>query len=265
MNTNQPSARNHYISLKGATNFRDAGGHLTASGGRTRMGMLYRSDALNALRKSDLAAMTRLNIRQVVDLRTVGEQEARPDRLPRGVEYHFFPITLAWQDPFEVQKKLVSGDVAPGEFEADLSRSYDEVVSRYITDFCSIFRLLLQPGASSTLIHCTGGKDRTGMAVALIQSALGVPREAIYQGYLYSHPRRDRTLWGLMALIWVASRLRTPPARVRPLLEARRPYLQSFFDSIDRQYGSVPAYLYQGLGLTPAELGLLNEKMVEAL
>jgi protein-tyrosine phosphatase len=264
MSIHQQSAANLYIPLKGATNFRDAGGHLTLRGGRMRLGMLYRSDALNALRKSDLAALSHLNIGQVVDLRTLGEQVARPDRLPGGVEYHFMPITLAWQDPFEVQRKLFSGNVAPGEFETDLSRSYGVVATLYCADFSRIFRLLLQPGSTSMLIHCTGGKDRTGMAVALIQSALGVPRETIFEGYLYSHPRRERTLWLLTTLIWGMSLLRTPPPRVRPLLEARRAYLQSFFDSIERQFGSVQAYLLQGLGLTQHELELLNEKMIEA-
>jgi protein-tyrosine phosphatase len=252
----------HYIRLKGATNFRDAGGHLTNSGGRMRTGLLYRSDALNSLTKSDLAVLARLNLGQVVDLRTVGEQEARPDRLPRGVEYHFMPITLAWQNPFEVTKKLIAGRVAPGEFEADLSRSYGEVVTRYTGDFRRIFHLLLQPNAAPTLIHCTGGKDRTGMAVALIQSALGVDRETIFDGYLYSHPRRTSTLRRLTILIWAASLLRTPPSRVKPLLEARRSYLQVFFDSIDLQFGSLQGYLQQGLGLSSAELQQLQDRLV---
>ena len=62
-----------YIQLQGATNFRDAGGHLTCSGGRMRSGLLYRSDALNRLTKSDLSLLARLKLGGVVDLRTVGE------------------------------------------------------------------------------------------------------------------------------------------------------------------------------------------------
>ena len=229
-----------------------------------RSGLLYRSDALNRLTKSDLSLLARLKLGGVVDLRTVGEKEAHPDRLPLGVAYHFIPITLAWANPFEVQKKLFSGQVLPGEFEADLSQSYREVAARYSADFSRIFRLLLLPDSTPMLIHCTGGKDRTGMTVALVQSALGVPRDTIFNGYLYSHPRRNNTLRWLMLLIWVVSRLRTPPARVRPLLEARRLYLQSFFDSIETQFGTLQDYLEHGLGLSGLDLQQLQAKMVEA-
>ena len=67
-----------------------------------------------------------------------------------------------------------------------------------------------------------------------------------------------------MLLIWVVSRLRTPPARVRPLLEARRLYLQSFFDSIETQFGTLQDYLEHGLGLSGLDLQQLQAKMVEA-
>jgi protein-tyrosine phosphatase len=263
MKQSLPSTSDHYYPLKGASNFRDAGGSLAADGRRLRLGRLFRSDALNNLSVSDQAALTRLGLRQVIDLRSQPEQQHDPDRLPAQASYHFLPITLVWQDPFVIQKKLLSGDVRPGEFAADLGRGYSETPSAYAGVFAQTFRILLEPDGMPALIHCTGGKDRTGMAVALIQSALGVPRQAIFEGYLTSNLRREIAIWRWTALVWVASRLRTPPSHFRPLLETRHAYLRAFFESIERQYGSVAAYLHQGMGLQPFELELLKEKLLE--
>jgi protein-tyrosine phosphatase len=256
------SQRGHYYPLQGASNFRDAGGCQAADGRRMRLGRLFRSDALNQLTASDLAALRRLGIRQVIDLRSQPEQDHDPDRLPAEVSYHFHPITLVWQDPFAQQKKLLSGDVRPGEFAADLTRGYSETPLAYAGVFAQTFRLLLRAEGLPALIHCTGGKDRTGMAVALIQSALGVPRQVIFDGYLTSNLRRELVIWRWTTLVWLASRLRTPPAHFRPLLETRRAYLQAFFESIERQHGSMDAYLRQGLELQPSELELLKEKLL---
>ena len=253
----------HYYPLRGASNFRDAGG-CQADGRRMRLGRLFRSDALHKLSVSDLATVRRLGIRQAIDLRSQPEQQHDPDRLPPGVSYHFLPITLVWPDPFVVQKKLLSGDVQPGEFASDLVRGYSEIPAAYAGVFAQIFRLLLRPEGMPALIHCTGGKDRTGMAVALIQSALGMPRQAIFDGYLTSNLRRELVIWRWTALTWLASRLRTRPSTFRPLLETRSLYLQAFFESIERQYSSVDAYLRLGLGLQPSELELLKENLLDA-
>ncbi len=230
-----------------------------------RLAQLFRSDALNQLSASDLVTVSRLGIRQVIDLRSQPEQQHDPDRLPPQVTCHFLPITLVWQDPFVVQKKLLSGDVRPGEFASDLVRGYSETPAAYAGVFAQIFRLLIQPDGLPALIHCTGGKDRTGMAMALIQSALRVPRQAIFDDYLTSNLRRELFIWRWTTLIWFASRLRTPPSRFRPLLETRRLYLQSFFENIEHRYGSVDAYLRQGLGLKSSELEILQEKLLEAV
>jgi len=263
MKQNLPSTGDQYYLFKGTSNFRDAGGCQAAGGRRMRLGRLFRSDVLNNLSASDLASVSCLGIRQVIDLRSQPEQQHDPDRLPAGISYHFLPISLVWQDPFVVQKKLLSGDVRPGEFASDLLRGYSETPAAYAGIFAQILRLLLQPDGLPALIHCTGGKDRTGMAVALIQSALGVPRQVIFDGYLSSNLRRELVIWRWTSLVWLASRLRTPPSRFRPLLETRRPYLQAFFESIERQYGSLEAYLQQGLGFQPPELEILKEKLLE--
>jgi protein-tyrosine phosphatase len=91
-----------------------------------------------------------------------------------------------------------------------------------------------------------------------------MPRQAIFDGYLTSNLRRELVIWRWTALTWLASRLRTRPSTFRPLLETRSLYLQAFFESIERQYGSVDAYLRLGLGLQPSELELLKEHLLDA-
>ena len=117
----------------------------------------------------------------------------------------------------------------------------------------TMFDLLLTDDAP-LLFHCTAGKDRTGVAAALILSALGVDRDVIRQDYLATNRiwQPDASLAGHL----------TPAAR-KAMLSADLAYLETAFAAIDAAYPSMDAYLEDRLGLDADRRAQLQARLLE--
>ncbi len=253
------------LALQGARNFRDLGGYATSDGRRVRWGRLYRSDALDQLSDADLEHLSRLGIRLVCDLRSAAEREAAPDRLPpaRRPALAWLPIGGEGFDPGELQRRILSGDLEGldlAELLVEANRSFAREGSPPVA---ALFERLADPAQLPALVHCTGGKDRAGFAAALVLLALGVPRESVFDDYLltnyFTHEETERRLRGIR----LASLFRTDPERVRPLLGARRAYLEAGLGAIDERWGSFEAYLAQALGVGPERRQRLRANLLE--
>jgi protein-tyrosine phosphatase len=118
---------------------------------------------------------------------------------------------------------------------------------------------LTEPGALPALAHCTAGKDRTGMVIALILGAVGVPDETIVEDYALSGAYLDPLLDELRAqaardgldMDWYNRLLDTDPAIMRRTLVHLR-----------EQYGGAEAYL-RAAGVSGRQLELLRGALVE--
>ena len=154
--------------VPGADNFRDIGG-LRAGPGRTRSGVLYRSGNLARLDDSGVTALRTLGIRRIIDLRADDEISYAPSRI-EGL------------DIVTQRVPLFLGSVA--SFFAD-DVGLDEMYRRLVVDSSAgvvdVIRGILadQP----VLVHCTVGKDRTGVTVALALAAVGVDEDDIVADY----------------------------------------------------------------------------------
>jgi len=167
-------------------NFRDAGGHATPHGTMTT-GRLFRSAHLVDL--PDPRALDPLGITTVVDLRNDQERIDHPSRLSSAITVFDIDIdTGAWGDVAQRMPRLEEVYLGMIEKRADrLVQAVDTIARR---------------GHSPVLVHCTGGKDRTGVVIALVQAVLGVADDAIASDYARSEAN-------LMAA-WRAS----PPPKV---------------------------------------------------
>lgn len=240
------------IELEGTVNFRDAGGYRTADGRWVKMGVVYRSDALDRLTDADLAKLKRLGVRADYDLRTTSERAAAPDRVPEGTRYvvanvlgddspvFSMPTTAAEAERLMIdgEKAMVSGTPAKAAYS-------------------SVFADLADGDPAGTLYHCTAGKDRTGWASAALLTALGVPRETVMRDYLASNDYRAEADAATLAAL--------PPAQAavyKPMLDVRPQYLDSGFDEVRRSHGSFAAYSKQALGLDARELRDLREELL---
>jgi len=111
------------------------------------------------------------------------------------------------------------------------------------------------------LFHCTAGKDRTGIAAALILYALNVDQHAIMEDYLasdyYRRKENERSIKGMMMMY----KLDEPTAR--NLMGVKENYLAATFNAITAKYGTVDNYLETVMGLTPDKRALLQKKFLE--
>ncbi len=230
-----------------ARNLRDVGGLPTVDGHRIRRGVLYRSGRLTGPSEG----LADLGIRTVIDLRSSAERVGGPVEAD-GIE------TRHLGDAFS----LPAGGPAPEELEALLGEHGAAVLMQHLyagliaTPALADIVASLVDGAPA-LVHCTAGKDRTGVVVALVLALVGVPRDAIVDDYLVSDLPEHRTEpEALSALVPEWSEWWDP------LLEARRDYLDAAFSVIDA-HGSVGDYANDVLGIGPEHVAALRRLLVE--
>ncbi len=253
------------LRLSRAATFRDLGGYDTDDGRRVRSGTLFRSDNLASLSARDLATFRALGLKTLYDLRHDYEREIRPSRLRAGSEPQVVEIPIYYPplDRRESRRKILEADVEPGHFRQLMLAANRAYALDFREEWSALLRALAEPGALPAVIHFVEGKDRTGFAAALALSAVGVPRETVYQDYLLSGVflRRRAKIYAFLASL--GSRFRVSRAEVRPLLDVERVYLESAFAAIDERFGSFGAYLGEGLGIDPSSLARLRDSLTE--
>jgi protein-tyrosine phosphatase len=238
------------FTLTGASNFRDLGGYRATSGRVTRHRKLLRSDHLGNLALHDISVLaTHLGEAvRVLDLRGVAEREAAACAIP-GATVHSLPIepTIVQKltDAIESGERLTAADTV-----ALMQETYRNFVRSNTPRFAALFEHALAFNEAPLVFHCTAGKDRTGLAAALLLRALDVPQEDVMRDYLITNerfkppaPAGDALSRDVLQVLW----------RVQP------DFLHAAFDTIDEHYGSLAAYFQEGLGLREVERERLRE------
>lgn len=225
-------AEDRTINLENAYNVRDLGGYAAGGGRKVRWHALYRSGDLHWLSDNDVETLRQRGIKTVVDFRTEREREREPHRLPETVEQ---VITLPINPGNIIDFENMTTD---GAVEA-MQTIYRYVVNEAQPEYTVLFQILADPANAPLLFNCSAGKDRTGLAAALILSALGVDRETVFADYLLSEVHLKGKY---------QSQIDQDPES-EPLYTVRREFLQAALDEIDTRYGGMESYLQKQLGV----------------
>ncbi len=254
----QSQEHSRLLPLEGVQNARDIGGYRTADGRMVKWGLIYRTAELSHLTEHDKALLEARGLRSIHDLRTVEERRAQPTiwtdaNAPTITAFDYSMDTLGFAALF--QGGMPTADRAREVFAA----SYPEMLKSQRPQQRALFEELLR-GEGAVLYHCSAGKDRTGMATALILSALGVPRETILTDYELSNQyyRPDASPEAVAANPQAAAFMRLPADIRAVFMGVDKRYLQAVFDLIDRDYGSVEVYLDRELGVDAADIARLK-------
>jgi protein-tyrosine phosphatase len=241
------------IALEGASNFRDLGGYTGVSGRKVKWGLIFRSGTLAHLSARDQATLAARGIRTVCDLRTTTERLREPS-------VALAARTLRWD--YELDHGAVIGAVSVLKPQAAAVRSaimefYRTAPEDFGDRFRELFRALCEAKAPLT-IHCTAGKDRTGVAAALVLGALGVTRSEVIEDYALSERciDYDRTLGGATGS-WMFLNHLAPEVRA-PLFASEAAYIEAMLDGVTERYGSLEQYLRMRLHVDAADLARLR-------
>jgi protein-tyrosine phosphatase len=252
--------------LKGIANFRDLGGIPAADGKAVRPGMLYRSAHICKISKATAQKLReRKNLATVVDLRTPSELAAQSDVLASGMRYMHLPPLTDEQNPavtMRTRRSILKNIMKKeGGARRHLSDTYRTMVTQKssLEAFGAFLHLLAENKEEAVLWHCTQGKDRTGIAAAVILLALGVDRKEIEKDYL----RTNKAAFFKNALIyfgvWLITFSKHTADELSLLLKAEECYLEAAFDEIDRTYGGTDGFLHGALGLTDSDISTLRQ------
>ncbi len=248
MSITDPLTSERKLPVAGTYNLRETGGY-RAGPAKTRWGKLYRSDALHSLTLTGRESISDLGVRLIVDLRSAGEIEREPtlllkhhSQLVRIVRVPIFPETSETTEP--------SGEI-------NLAQIYDHMVVDLGTALARAVGLIADSGEDPVLVHCTAGKDRTGIVIALTLLAVGVSREDVIDDYT----RTEANLageWTERMLAGIAAHGYAPTPEVVELVSASPAWaIERVIDRIEREWGSAEQYLLAH-GLTPRQLRTLR-------
>jgi protein-tyrosine phosphatase len=233
--------------IAGATNFRQLGGYVGHGGRRVAPRRLFRSDHLGALTPQDVRTLEGLGLRRVLDLRGVKEREGAPCVAP-SLTVHSLPI-----EPTIVQvlsELIAAGHQLTGaEVVAHMQHTYRRFVRNNTPRFAQVFEHLLASD-EPTVFHCSAGKDRTGLAAALVLASLDVSQEDVMRDYLLTNERLK---------LPEGSRHGLAPEVALVLSRVQPEFLLASLEAIDADYGGLEGYFREGLGLGAPERERLRE------
>jgi protein-tyrosine phosphatase len=209
----------------GTLNFRDLGGLPAGAGRRTRPGVLFRSDTLQALTDDDVALLVgRIGLEAVIDLRVGAEavEQGRGPLVGRDVTYLNAPL-----------REAEPNDDPPARQALLFSLMHLEAPTSVLG---SVVRAAAAFAGRPTVVHCAAGKDRTGLVVTLLLALAGVDREAIVADYLASGENMD----AVMARFATWPRYAQHMSTVAPeMYMAHEATVRGVLDALDERYGGV--------------------------
>lgn len=258
------------LPLKGARNFRDFGGYPTQLGGTVKRDRLFRSGQLSRLTDAGYETLAPYDIRFVFDFRRPMEQERHPTdwRSKSPPEILLLPIFDGqehFQDP-EVNATIRQKPEVAREMSIE---NYGRMGSSpaLIDRYRQMFARISETPDEAFLIHCSGGKDRTGVGAALILSALGVDRETIMEDYLLTNTvlsPEARYKVGVSTYGGLGDRsVEWDPKAIDHLIVVEPAYLEATFSAAEESFGSLDAFLSDGLGVTDEVRRKLADALIE--
>jgi protein tyrosine/serine phosphatase len=228
----------------GCVNVRDVGG-------------IVRADNIRRLSGAGRRALVEHGVSRIVDLR--------------------FPEEIAEDPPFDAPVEVVHvsllGESRTPEWIAHFTEaidryddaeeylvwSYVEFLERYADRFAQVFAAIAEAPPGPVVVHCMGGKDRTGLVIALALLVAGVSLDDVVADYALSEANLEHShqAWVDLAPDPVDRRRRelllpTPPSAMRRVLE-----------ELERRHGSAEGYL-RDAGVPDEDIERLRRRLAPA-
>ncbi len=246
-----PKLAERHIAFEGCFNFRDIGGYTGLDGRVLLWENYYRAGRQDRMTADDLALAQGLDMRTQIDLRRIDELEDQGTGPLEELGLRREWISVIPENGTQILDDRLGVGISGERYLNYLS--FDSAL------WFRVFELLADPASYPVLVHCTAGKDRTGVTTALILSVLGVDRATIEADYALTNDEVRRHF------AFVEAEQRIPNDR-RALVERAMGVppdaIGVFLDGLDREYGGPLDYLH-GIGVTDAMFESIRELLLE--
>lgn len=248
--------------VEGGNNFRDIGGYVTADGRRVRWSKVYRSGAMDQLTPKGFEQVKALGITTNVDFRSTDERTEAPVKWPEALD--MTTLTVDYGMDYAAFSALFADGPPSAERARDIMAGfYRDTPFRFAGQYASVIRAIIEDDGA-VVYNCSAGKDRTGVATAVLLRLLGVPYDAIVEDYLLSNvyykPHIPGDVDGSDPRVTMMSRL--PPEVLQAIMGVDARYLAAAFEAIDTREGGWTRYVREDLGLSEADEARLKAVML---
>ena len=238
-----------YLGLAGTYNLRDTGGYRTLDGRTTRWRTFLRSDSLHRVPLMARSTLFNYGVRTIIDLRRSDELQVAPNVFANSSDVVYHHVSL-------LADSLLERKVAP----LSLPDVYRMILEQRQEQLRQTLATLAAPGGFPAIVHCTAGKDRTGLIVALLLGLVGVPAATIVDDYAlssqylvgtYLEEARQRAARNGIPWEWFQHQVICPPE-----------FMQTTLQYLDERYGGIVAYV-RSIGLSQEQCERLRHALVE--
>ena len=237
------------LTWDGCLNVRELGGLPTAGGGETRTGSIVRADSVHQLSEAGWQALVNHGIRTVIDLRGDHEREDDPPaELPVDVVHvPFMEASEAeWE---EIAEEIEAASAAAPDVATSTRDVYLIFLEHFQANVARAVKAVADASPGGIVIHCVGGKDRTGLLAAFLLHMAGVDEDAIVADYALSEerllPRHEE--W------FAAAESDEELERLKRIAQTPAASMRGVFAELERRYGGIEGYLREA-GVSEAEL-----------
>lgn len=245
------------------TNFRDIGGYRTEDGRFVRWGRVYRAGTLSEMTRWDQTYFQSLGVHSIVDLRSPSEFERRPHRLPNGGAWQLVQRPIQSVDRVSRLQSVWAALFRRHKLSDMMRHGYMHIiVEEHAHIIGELFQMMADAARLPLVVHCTAGKDRTGLVMALLLHVLGVPDDTILADYTLSNQFYDRFRQSVLPDVKPLLRFGVSIDELWPLLVVEESTLQDTFSLLRTRYGSIRAYLAQRAGVSEALIAQLHHNLL---
>lgn len=258
----QPETHQRRVAIEGSNNFRDIGGYITTDGRTVRWGIVYRSGAMNHLTPEGFRQLEDLGIVVNFDFRATQERQSEPVNWPQGMvmESHAVDYDIDMR-PF--MALFSRGDVTAEQTRQVMATFYKGVPFQFAPQYSAMLHAIID-GEKALVFNCSAGKDRTGVATAILLRLLGVPDSVIMEDYLLSNvhyvPHQPQP--GEAVNPTTAFFMKLAPDVQQALMGVDATYLEAAFAAIDAREGGWERYVREDLNMSAEDVTRLKTRLL---
>lgn len=246
-------------------NFRDIGGYLTEDGRKVKTKKILRSgEVINLCEQDKNKLVQDYRLKKIIDFRGDKEVTEKPDDVLHNVYYEQIDVMKQLNEKTASQENL-SHSMNRAQADEMMMEIYYHLMTEDTAHegYRKLIQHLITEKDGSLLFHCFAGKDRTGVAAAIVLKLLGVNDQDIVQDYLKTNEERKAA----NALLIEEARQQGVEGEallaLNDVMTVKRDYLKYAYDTMLDKFGSFSAYIQNGLGIHPHEVEALQAIYLE--